>query len=538
MLRQLVLAAVLLGATTAAALCARSRRGDRGARAARQRLGRRGEVVRIGDLIDNAGTSARIAVYRAPDLGTTGSLPTAQVLEVLRSHQVIGVDTGDIKEVQVTRLARMLESKDIEQAVAHALEHKNGLGDAANLSLTFDRDVQDLRLDASNSGAMQPVSTRFDQRSGRFDITFEIANDDVSAPTRLRFTGRAIETVEAAVLTRDIERNDVLKASRCRGRTPRQGGSRQRPDDARSRRRHAGAQANSRWPGLAGCRSRQARSGAARPERHPDLRGGRALSHHPRQGAGYRHRRRRRRRPQPAIQAHGVRRRDRPRPGFDFGGGAKASRCARRSHLHDWRGRAGRSSLPRRQQHFARCFQTSHSKTRVTRDVQVRYQPPASHHRLAGNGRRRKRMLLDQPSVADRRAAETVVDRQSDGAARLQAGADADAEAGSGVVQRQLAVAKRLAVVLQGPARASDRRPADGHRQHHRPGQLRQRDPAQPDQHRRLRHHRLPRRQFAGRRRAEDLAGTHPHRQLHRFQRRQGLDPAPGKPARPTSPPS
>src|ERR1700723_3674633 len=34
------------------------------------------DVVRIGDVIDNAGTSAQIAIYRAPDLGTTGSLPT------------------------------------------------------------------------------------------------------------------------------------------------------------------------------------------------------------------------------------------------------------------------------------------------------------------------------------------------------------------------------------------------------------------------------------------------------------------------------
>src|SRR6202048_3682259 len=106
-----------------------------------------GDVVRIGDVIDNAGTSAQIAIYRAPDLGTTGTLPTAQVLSALRAHQVIGVDTRELKEIQVTRLARTLASRDIELAVARALEHRSGLGDAANLSLTFDRDVQDLKLE-------------------------------------------------------------------------------------------------------------------------------------------------------------------------------------------------------------------------------------------------------------------------------------------------------------------------------------------------------------------------------------------------------
>src|SRR5215468_9522360 len=101
-----------------------------------------GDLVRIGDVIDNAGPAAQIAIYRAPDLGTTGSLPTAQVLAALRAHQVIGVDTRDIKQVTVTRLARDVDAKDIRGAVAQALEHRSGLGDAANLQLTFDRDVQ------------------------------------------------------------------------------------------------------------------------------------------------------------------------------------------------------------------------------------------------------------------------------------------------------------------------------------------------------------------------------------------------------------
>jgi len=170
------------------------------------------EVVRIGDLIENAGPAAQVAVYRAPDLGTTGSIPTAQVLTTLRAHQVIGVNTKDIKEVAVTRLARNIAAKDIQTAVAKALEHRNGLGDAGNLALSFDRDLQDLHLEANNTGDMEPTSVRVDQRSGRFDVTFEIANDSI-APTQLRYTGTAIETVPAAVLTRDVERTEVLKAS-------------------------------------------------------------------------------------------------------------------------------------------------------------------------------------------------------------------------------------------------------------------------------------------------------------------------------------
>ena len=211
-IRSLLLATALLAATAATA-SAQSRDDVIAAPLLRASVTVAGDLVRIGDVIDNAGTSAQIAIYRAPDLGTTGSLPTAQVIAALRAHQVIGVDTRNINAVSVTRLARTLDGKDIELQVARALERRNGLGEAANLSLTFDRDVQDLKLEASNSGAMQAVSARFEPRSNRFDVTFEIANDSVSTPTRLRFTGTAIETVEAAVLARNVERNEVIKSS-------------------------------------------------------------------------------------------------------------------------------------------------------------------------------------------------------------------------------------------------------------------------------------------------------------------------------------
>ncbi|MET0676777.1 MAG: flagellar basal body P-ring formation chaperone FlgA [Bradyrhizobium sp.] len=171
------------------------------------------DLVRIGDVIDNAGAAGQIAIYRAPDLGTTGTLPVAQVLNTLRAHQVIGVDARDLKEITVTRLARTLEGKDIELQVAQALERRNGLGDAANLSLTFDRDPGNVRLDAGFTGSMQATVVRYDNRNGRFDVTFEIANEFGASAAKLRFSGTAVETVEAAVLTRNIERNEVVKHS-------------------------------------------------------------------------------------------------------------------------------------------------------------------------------------------------------------------------------------------------------------------------------------------------------------------------------------
>jgi flagella basal body P-ring formation protein FlgA len=210
--RSLLLATALLAATSATAR-AQTRDDVIAAPVLRANVAVAGELVRIGDVIDNAGSSAKIAIYRAPELGTTGTLSTAQVLSALRAHQVIGVDTRDLREISVTRLARTLLPREIELAVAAALEHRNGLGDAANLSLTFDRELADIRLEASNSGALAPASVRYEPRGNRFDVTLEIAGDNAAAPARLRFTGTAIEMVEALVLARGIERNEVIKSA-------------------------------------------------------------------------------------------------------------------------------------------------------------------------------------------------------------------------------------------------------------------------------------------------------------------------------------
>jgi flagella basal body P-ring formation protein FlgA len=172
-----------------------------------------GELVRVGDFVDQAGVQAQVALFRAPDLGTTGVVPAAQVIEALRAHNVIGVITNDIREVTVTREARTLSQKEIETEVARALERRNGLADAANLLLQLDRDVRIVTVDASHRGGLSPVAVRYEPRTSRFDVTFELAREQGAPPSRLRFTGTAVETVEATVLTRNVERGEILKSS-------------------------------------------------------------------------------------------------------------------------------------------------------------------------------------------------------------------------------------------------------------------------------------------------------------------------------------
>ena len=123
-----------------------------------------------------------------------------------------------------------------------------------------------------------------------------------------------------------------------------------------------------------------------------------------------------------------------------------------------------------------------------------------------------RRLLRPRPAEECRRAAGARGDRESDRAARLQAGADADAGAAARGLQSELAVAQRLARVLQGPARHAGRRHHDGEGQDHRQGQDRERHQAQPRQQGGFRRHRFHRQQAADRRCRQADAGQDPHR--------------------------
>lgn len=164
------------------------------------------DIVRIGDLIDNAGIVADVPIFRAPDLGQTGSVPAARVAEAVRAHAIVGLDTGGNYEVVVTRLSHALPAKDIELRIAQAIATQYRVGAPEDLLVTFDRDVRTVHIDPAVS---EPRVSRlaYDTRSGRFDIVL----DGNGRP--LRFTGSAVPSVETVILTRPIDRGAVLKSA-------------------------------------------------------------------------------------------------------------------------------------------------------------------------------------------------------------------------------------------------------------------------------------------------------------------------------------
>src|SRR5674476_1083716 len=128
-----------------------------------------GNVVRIGDLVEHAGIVAKVPIFRAPDLGSTGTVSAEAVVEAVRNHALIGLDTGELSEVVVTRASRTIPAKDIEERVAQALSAQYALGPRQDIVVNFDRELRTIQVESTTKGEPRVAYLNYDSRSGRPD---------------------------------------------------------------------------------------------------------------------------------------------------------------------------------------------------------------------------------------------------------------------------------------------------------------------------------------------------------------------------------
>jgi flagellar basal body P-ring formation protein FlgA len=170
------------------------------------------DIVRVGDLIDHAGIIAKVPIFRAPDLGATGTVSAEAVIEAVRALALVGLDTGDVSEVVVTRASRAIPAKDIEDRVAQALSTQFALGPRKDIVVNFDRELRAIQVEATAKGEPRLAQVNYDARSGRFDATLDIPTGATTRGT-LRLSGRAAATAEVATLVRQVERGEIIKST-------------------------------------------------------------------------------------------------------------------------------------------------------------------------------------------------------------------------------------------------------------------------------------------------------------------------------------
>ncbi|MEI8143867.1 MAG: flagellar basal body P-ring formation chaperone FlgA [Alphaproteobacteria bacterium] len=172
------------------------------------------ELVRIGDVIDNAGRFSEVAIFRAPDMGTTGAVPAWRIVEQAARAGLSGIDTRGHSEVIVTRDARIVPMVDMEERIATSVARTIGVTDAARIQVTFDREVRPIAVEPTARGDVLVSRLVHDPRSGRFEAFLEVVGSPSARRTGgVRVSGQAVEMTEFLVLARSVGRGEVIRAS-------------------------------------------------------------------------------------------------------------------------------------------------------------------------------------------------------------------------------------------------------------------------------------------------------------------------------------
>src|SRR5258708_8112471 len=171
------------------------------------------DVVHIGDLIDNAGAVSDVPIFRSPDLGTRGAVATDRIVEAIRPHQLVDIDTRGVSGVRVAGGSRTVTTEEISARISQALSGRFGLGEARNVTVYFDRDIRNLQVEPDATGELQVLNLTYEPRSARFDVTFDLPSSVALHRQPAHYTGTAMETIPAVTVQRPVEHGEVLKAT-------------------------------------------------------------------------------------------------------------------------------------------------------------------------------------------------------------------------------------------------------------------------------------------------------------------------------------
>jgi flagellar basal body P-ring formation protein FlgA len=171
------------------------------------------DIVKLGDLIDNAGPAAAIPVFHAPEFGTTGTIQTHRIVDAARANGILIVDTRGVSEIVVSREGRTIPVNEIERAIAEAAVRQIGRGQAKDFTPNFGAAMRPLLVEASTTGEPRIAQFHYEARTQRFSGVVEITDSAMLRKSPVRVSGVLVETADVVALARNIERGETIRES-------------------------------------------------------------------------------------------------------------------------------------------------------------------------------------------------------------------------------------------------------------------------------------------------------------------------------------
>ncbi len=165
----------------------------------------RDTVIRLGDLFDDVGERARVAVAAAPPPGSKMVLGSSWLAALAASQHIAWQPTSRLDQVVVERASREIGADEISQRLMDALAERTPVADA---ELRLDAPTPRLAIAAEDKAPLTLDGLTFDARSGRFSA-FVSAGDNGE---RLRVSGRLVRMTEIAVPARLLPAGETIAA--------------------------------------------------------------------------------------------------------------------------------------------------------------------------------------------------------------------------------------------------------------------------------------------------------------------------------------
>lgn len=201
-MRRMLLAALVLGGALAAA------GSDAWAATLRSQVVVDGDVVRLGDLFENPGPRAQVAVANAPAPGRRVVFEVQWLAEVARYYQIGWRPQSRFERVVVERPGRIVTPREIVARLRDALaEHgmrQDSLVELANRT-------QDIAVALDAPETIEVSQLDYDQTAGRFTAVLLVGAGHPSQQRSI-VTGRVHPTVPVPVMRRAINPGDVIRA--------------------------------------------------------------------------------------------------------------------------------------------------------------------------------------------------------------------------------------------------------------------------------------------------------------------------------------
>lgn len=164
-----------------------------------------GDVIRVGDLFDNAGAKSQVVIAGAPQPGQRVVVDADWLGKVAVAYGVDWQPLSRSERITIERRSILVGAQDIAEEVKHALALAGAPADA-EVQLSS-RKVQ-MHVAAGDDLAIEVSDLDYDRRSGRFAAIIEAGAGQT--PTRLRVTGRVFSVSEVPVLARAMQKGEVI----------------------------------------------------------------------------------------------------------------------------------------------------------------------------------------------------------------------------------------------------------------------------------------------------------------------------------------